>query len=171
MHKNTSKKGFTLVEIMIVVVIIGIIGAIAVPRILSSAENAARAAVIADTATLQRAVDLYETEHEGGLPHVGAGSLKTFYFRLLKKTDLDGTINDSTGIYGPYINGIPTNRHNGLQTVRIDGVAAGANTHGWRYDSNTGQIEPDHTSGTTTFKVDSGTIEEKTTKLIDSFGG
>ena len=124
-----------------------------------------------DRYTLQRAVDLYETEHEGVLPHVGAGSMKVFYFRLIKKSDLDGTVNDSTGIYGPYINGIPTNRHNGLQTIRIDGAAAGANTHGWHYDSNTGQISPDHTSGTTTFKIDSGTVKENTEKLISDLGG
>lgn len=165
------RRAFSLVELVIVVVIIGIIGAIAVPRMSSSAENAARAAVIADAAVLQRAIDLYETEHGGVLPHVGAGTAKVFYFRLLKTSDYDGTVNISTGIYGPYINGIPTNRHNGLATIRQDGVAAGANTHGWRYDSATGTIEPDHTTGTTTFKVDSGTVKEKTEKLIDSLGG
>ena len=166
-----SRLGFSLIELVIVVVIIGIIGAIAVPRMSSSAENAARSAVIADTNTLQRAVDLYEVEHEGVMLHVGVGTMKQFYFRLLKKTDLDGTINDSTGVYGPYINGIPTNRHNGLQTIRIDDAAAGANTHGWRYDSASGTIEPDHTSGTRTFKVDTGTVNEKTAELIKDLGG
>ncbi len=165
------RSAFSLIELVIVVVIIGIIGAIAIPRMSSSAENAARAAVVADAAVLQRAVDLYQTEHGGVLPHVGAGTAKVFYFRLLKTTDYDGTVNESDGIYGPYINGIPINRHNGLATIRQDGAAAGANTHGWRYDSVSGTIEPDHTSGTTSFKVDTGTVKEKTEKLIDSLGG
>jgi general secretion pathway protein G len=170
-HHPLLRRGFSLVELVIVVVIIGIIGAIAIPRMSSSAENAARAAVIADQAVLQRAVDLYETEHGGVLPHVGAATAKVFYFRLIKTTDYDGTVNESTGIYGPYINGLPTNRHNGLATIRRDGAAAGANTHGWRYDTTTGAVEADHTSGTTSFKVDSGTVKEKTEKLIDSLGG
>lgn len=172
-HGSITKapRAFSLIELVIVVVIIGIIGAIAVPRISSSAENAAKAAVVADRAVLQRAIDLYETEHGGVLPHVGAGTIKIFYFRLLKTTDEDGTVNDASGIFGPYINGIPVNRHNGFNTIRIGSTAAGANTHGWRYDTVSGLIEPDHLSGTTTFKVDSATLKENTEKLITDLGG
>lgn len=152
------------------VVIIGIIGAIAIPRMSSSAENAAVNAVIADRATLQRAVDLYEIEHEGVMLHTGAATIKVFYFRLLKKSDLDGTVNAS-GIYGPYINSIPTNLHNGIPTIRIDGAAAGANTHGWRYDTVSGLIEPDHTSGLRTFKVGGDAIDRDTGDVVTKPGG
>jgi len=151
-------------------VIIGIIGAIAIPRMSSSAENAAVNAVIADRATLQRAVDLYEIEHEGVMLHTGAATIKVFYFRLLKKSDLDGTVNAS-GIYGPYINSIPTNLHNGIPTIRIDGAAAGANTHGWRYDTVSGLIEPDHTSGLRTFKVGGDAIDRDTGDVVTKPGG
>lgn len=165
-----NQNGFSLVELVIVVVIIGIIGAIAIPRISSASENAAKNAVIADTIALQKAVDLYTVEHEGVLPHVGAASAKIFYIRLIRTSDLDGTPNAS-GIYGPYIDGIPTNRYNGLLTIRRGGAAAGANTHGWRYDTTSGLVEPDHTTGTTTFKVDTRTVKEATDELIKGLGG
>jgi len=157
-HRHRS--AFSLIELVIVVVIIGIIGAIAMPRMSSSAENAAVSAVIADRNTLQRACDLYEAEHEGTMIHVGAGSEKVFYFRLLKNSDIDGTVNDSAGIYGPYIASIPVNRHNGFPTIRIDGAVAGANTHGWRYNTTTGTIEADHTAGTRTFKANESIIDK-----------
>jgi prepilin-type N-terminal cleavage/methylation domain-containing protein len=169
-YHSARRAGFSLIEIVIVVVIIGIIGAIAVPRLSNSAENAAKNALIADQSALQRALDLYEVEHQGVMAHVGAATRKIFYFRLIKHSDLDGTINDPAGIYGPYINGIPANKVNGLATIRHDGIAAGANTHGWRYDTTTGRIEPDHTSGTTTFKVKGGTIEKITDELIKDAG-
>ncbi|MFK7760127.1 MAG: prepilin-type N-terminal cleavage/methylation domain-containing protein [Phycisphaerales bacterium] len=168
---HDSRRAFSLIELVIVVVIIGIIGAIAVPRISSASQNAARNAVIADQGTLQRAIDLYAVEHQGVLPHVGIGTKREFYFRLLRTSNLDGTINESTGIYGPYINGLPANRYNGLSTIRIGGAPAGANTHGWRYTAVTGQIEPDHLTGTETFKVDTDTIKSKTAKVIDAIGG
>lgn len=165
------RRGFSLIELVIVVVIIGIIGAIAIPRMSSSAENAARNAVIGDQAVLQRALDLYEVEHEGVMVHVGAATLKTVYLRLIKTSDLDGTVNEGSGIYGPYLNGIPANKLNGLATIRRDGAAAGANTHGWRYDSGTGRIEPDHLAGASGFKGSGKSIERVTDDLIKSFGG
>ncbi len=45
MHKNTSKKGFTLVEIMIVVVIIGLLAAMAIPAFQKVRENSRASAM------------------------------------------------------------------------------------------------------------------------------
>lgn len=167
---HRSPNGFSLIELVMVIVIIGVIGAIAIPRMSSAADNAAKNAVVGDHSTLQKALDLYETEHEGVKVHVGAGGLKTIYFRLLKKSDLDGTVNPS-GIYGPYINGIPANKINGLNAIRRNGAAAGANTHGWRYDTATGRIEPDHTAGATGRKGGGKSLERITDELIQSVGG
>jgi len=147
----TSTRAFSLVELVIVIVIIGIIGAIAVPRMSSSAENAATNAVIGDLNTLQKAIDMYEAEHIGQLPGDGVADNKGLYFRLLGTTTLDGTP-DADAIYGPYISAIPANKINGRAAIRIDGPPAGAGTHGWRYDSTTGAIEPDHNPGSTNFK-------------------
>lgn len=165
-HRNlSSARAFSLIELVIVVVIIGIIGAIAIPRMSSSAENAAKNAVIADASTLQRAIDMYATEHGGTLPHVGAGSAKEFYQRLYKKTDALGNVTTS-GIFGPYINGIPANQINGLNAIRQGGAAAGANTHGWRYDTVSGTIEPDHLSGATGYKGTGDTVKKVTEDLV-----
>lgn len=166
-----TRRAFSLVELVIVVVIIGIIGAIAIPRMSSAADNAAKNSVLGSQSALQKAVDLYTAEHEGILPHIGAADAKTFYFRLLRKSDLDGTINIASGIYGPYINGIPVNPINGLNTIRRGGAAAGANTHGWRYDTTSGQVEPDHGSGDSGYKGVRESVEKKTDELIKSVGG
>lgn len=63
MSKN-NKRGFTLVELMLVVIIIGTLVAMVMPRLAGRTEQAKRAAAKADIeANLSSALDLYEIDH------------------------------------------------------------------------------------------------------------
>ncbi len=142
------RAAFSLIELVIVVVIIGTIASIAVPRLLSASERSTDAAVLADRTTLQRAIDLYIAEHAERCPATQPGGAVStdaaaFEHRLTGKTQISGLV-DASGGYGPYLRELPVNPRNGLATVRINGAAPGANTHGWRYDSAAHEIQPDH---------------------------
>ena len=59
-----SKKGFTLVELMLVVIIIGTLVAMVMPRLAGRTEQAKRAAAKADIeANISSALDLYEIDN------------------------------------------------------------------------------------------------------------
>ncbi len=130
-----------------VIAIMGVLAAIAIPRMSNAADRAKAGAVASSVTQLQRSVDLYTAEHAERSPvtepdgsTTTAGT--TLVQRLIRPTDDMGNIG-AAGYLGPYLRVWPTNPYNGKQSIRIDGAPAGANTHGWRIDSGTLLVESD----------------------------
>ena len=61
--KNEPSRGFTLVEIMVVVVIIGILAVLVVPRVVGRSDDARVAAAKHDVATIQQSLKLYRLDN------------------------------------------------------------------------------------------------------------
>ena len=101
-HHNT---GFSLLELVIVVVILGAIAAIAIPRLGRASSGAASSALKQDLAVMRKALDMFVAEHHGLAP-----TLANIEKQLTEYTDIHGDplpTKDSTHIYGPYLKKIP----------------------------------------------------------------
>jgi general secretion pathway protein G len=70
--QHTQRRGFTLIELMIVVVILGLLATIVMPKILNRPEQARRIKAMADIRNIQSALALFKTD-TGRFPTTSEG--------------------------------------------------------------------------------------------------
>ena len=128
--RRTHKGGFTLVEILIVVIILGILAAIVIPQFTSASTEARESNLRSQLQTLRSQIALYKLQHQDTLP-----DLVSSWDPLLKKTDVSGSTSPATGAqtFGPYMQDTPTNSLNGKTTV-TDGTGNVSAATGFVYD-------------------------------------
>ncbi len=165
--KRTLQHGFTLVELLIVVIILGILAAIVVPQFTATTADADNAAVQSNLQNMRSAVEFYRQEHGHwpgsqvstgatcgvGAPSGGAANTEaSFISSLTEFTSANGqacTGTDGT-LLGPYLPEIPPNTKIAVQAnqKRVRVLSAGVlnpapnGIEGWVFDTVTGQLLP-----------------------------
>lgn len=131
MRRNRLPYGFTLVEILIVVVILGILAAIVVPQFTRATEEAASKTTYADLQKIRLHIEVYRTRNSGALPPVVDNS--------------DGNWGPIVGHQSEYLQGPPTNAWVGGANARRVQYGSGPDAayqsnYGWIYDPTTGRV-------------------------------
>jgi len=127
-----KRSGFTLVEILIVVVILGILAAIVIPQFTDASTEAKESALASDLQMMRSQLELYKIQHDYSLPPTTSFA------------NFQTALTEASGGYGPYMQKIPTNPFTSSNTFTfVDQGSLAANTNvGWNMDPNTGEIHP-----------------------------
>ncbi len=157
-----AKRGFTLVEILIVVVILGILAAIVIPQFTQASTEAKSNSLASDLQSLRSQIELYKVQHNDTAP-----AAATFITQMTQTSKLDGTTSGSKARdvangfeYGPYLERVPINPFNNkfdaadkTQGSILDLAAAAKNSPGtdatsWQYKATTGEIWANNSGAT-----------------------
>ena len=133
--------GFTLVEILIVVIILGILAALVIPQFAHASDDAKKANMRNQLQTVKGTIGLYRVEHRDVPPQL----ISVGWDVVTNKTKTDGTI-DPAGDRGPYLPSPPINPL--TQSSAIVALGSGAaTTNGWFYDESTGELHGANETG------------------------
>jgi len=122
------RKAFTLVEILIVVVILGILAAIVTPQFSNATTQAQEVATLDQLTKLRRALAMYYAHNNSTYPNVQAGN---------------GTWGEL--LSGGFMREAPVNSWIGTGSSKVIIIgngpdAAWQTTHGWIFDPATGNV-------------------------------
>jgi general secretion pathway protein G len=122
-----APRAFTFLELTIVVLILGILSALLIPRFTDASERTRDTAARASLTYLRGQIDLFKSQHEEYPPQTGD------MWTLLQKTSNvheTATVSPVGTTFGPYIRNDPSNPWNNLTAVSSQLVDVDA---GWYY--------------------------------------
>jgi len=123
--RNHKRAAFSLVELVVVVLIIGILAAIAAPRMFDTAGNARDAATKASLGIVRDSIELYKSQN-GSYPP--AATLSTAIRPYMK------------GTFPSVQTTLATNQNNTVVASAADPITVVAGTAGWAYNQSTGEF-------------------------------
>jgi prepilin-type N-terminal cleavage/methylation domain-containing protein len=164
LSRISKQEGFTLLEMLIAIVILGILAAIIIPQITISSDDAKVSAAKSNLAGMRSAVEQYYVQHSqtypgakniAGVATTDAAECATaFVDQLTKYSEAGGKAaadpsgNLTAPVYGPYVKGaaLPVNPFTNLATITCDTTTSDITTRtvgggtGWRFNVKTGVL-------------------------------
>lgn len=124
--RKLRRRGFTLVELVVVILILGILSATAIPKMFNKFSDARDNSAKQSLAIVRNAIEMYAANNEGAYPGTDSATFKTALQTYLK---------------GPFPTCTAGNKNANVRVVTSGTAALSASgTEGWAYNNITGEF-------------------------------
>jgi len=123
---------FTLVELLIVVIILGILAAVVIPQFSDASTDARVSSLTTNLSTIRGQLEFYKMQHNSNYPTDNT----TFTAQMTAGTDISGAAGTD---FGPYLQRVPNNPFTNTNTISATSGSGSA----WYYDGATGEFLAD----------------------------
>jgi prepilin-type N-terminal cleavage/methylation domain-containing protein len=140
-----ARRGFTLVEILIVVVILGILAALVIPQFSTAASSSRESTLRMDLHRIREQIEIYRQQHSSTAP-----TLENFTDQLTMASNEEGAtapLGTAGYRFGPYVMSIPINPNTQSRDVTAGAVGSSA----WYYDETTGDFRANDSEASRTY--------------------
>jgi prepilin-type N-terminal cleavage/methylation domain-containing protein len=134
--RTQLRRAFTLVEILIVVIILGVLASIVIPHFANASDQAKRSSLVSSLQSLRSQVELYMLQHGDKAPPLTGSD----WTALTDQSTYSGKT------LGPYLTFAPTNPLNGhtdvlaVSTDQVGGDPVSDPKIGFVYNSTNGKV-------------------------------
>ena len=142
--RTNTYPGFTLIEILVVVVLLGIMAAIVIPQFVGAFTESQENSIQMTLHRLRSQLEVYREQHNG------YPTLVNFVDQMTLATDRDGNtaaIGTPGFPFGPYIKKMPVSPNTGTDTLSDGPVGASA----WYYNEANGAFHANDSATTFAF--------------------
>ena len=148
MIRHRRHAGFTLIEVLLVVVITAVLAGAIIPRFLGTADDAKTSSLKHNLHVMEAQLEIYRAQHLNRYPTIQDNALPQF----IGATNTAGEIGQSGPKYpfGPYVIEAPMNPFDGSKAVTAVAVPGQKPSGvvnalgGWQFDESTGAFWPNH---------------------------
>lgn len=125
-----SRGGFTLIELIIVLLLIGILSALVIPRYTNASDMAAETALKRNLSEVRTAIQVYRSQHNNSQPGYPLGNTAStptegvFIGQITRPTAMNGsigTVRSDVYYLGPYLLNVPINTITGTSRALVVG--------------------------------------------------
>lgn len=138
--RHSKERGFTLVELMVVIVILGILLAVGIAQTSNATRRARDAGTKTNMHAFQTMVEMYAVSYNGNYPKT-VQELSQDSLSQIEKTlsAMSNTHGHGSGVDKSYTNEVGGVKLPGIVSMQFDSVSLGYTLYG--YDSNANKIE------------------------------